>query len=81
MLDRPATPLETLIKAREIGLKVGLKFVYPGNISISGAEDTYCPKCQKAVIIRSGYRIKKNEVQNSCCSFCQAAIAGIWSTT
>lgn len=32
MLDRPPTPKETIIRARDIGLKAGLKFVHPGNI-------------------------------------------------
>jgi len=32
MLDRKITPLETLEKAKEIGLKVGLKYVYLGNV-------------------------------------------------
>ncbi|MFH1386323.1 MAG: AmmeMemoRadiSam system radical SAM enzyme [bacterium] len=32
MLDRPATPRETVIKAKEIGLEAGLKYVYTGNI-------------------------------------------------
>lgn len=32
LLDRPATPRETVLKAREIGLEAGLKYVHTGNI-------------------------------------------------
>ena len=32
MMDRPATPPATLVKAREIGLAAGLRYVYVGNI-------------------------------------------------
>jgi len=31
-MDRPATPVQTLAMAREIGLTAGLKYVYPGNV-------------------------------------------------
>ncbi|MFA6431248.1 MAG: AmmeMemoRadiSam system radical SAM enzyme [Candidatus Margulisiibacteriota bacterium] len=34
MLDRPRTSVETLIKARGIGIKAGLKNVYIGNVAI-----------------------------------------------
>jgi pyruvate formate lyase activating enzyme len=42
MLDRPRTPPETLLKARDIGLKAGLRYVYTGNIPGQGGESTYC---------------------------------------
>lgn len=32
MTDRPPTPAETIYKARDIGLKAGLKYVYTGNL-------------------------------------------------
>ena len=32
MMDRPATPVATLVRAREIGLAAGLRYVYVGNI-------------------------------------------------
>ena len=51
LTDRPATPVETLIRAREIGLEAGLKYVYTGNIPGQGGEDTLCPGCGDAVIV------------------------------
>ena len=51
----PDTPPETLIKAREIGLNEGLKFVYTGNVPGLEGENTYCPKCGELNIERKGY--------------------------
>ncbi|MFQ5832247.1 MAG: AmmeMemoRadiSam system radical SAM enzyme [Candidatus Thorarchaeota archaeon] len=54
----PETPLEVLLKGREIGWKQGLKYVYIGNVWQRGLEDTICPGCKKLVYQRSGFRSK-----------------------
>lgn len=54
----PPTPAETLYKAREIGLKVGLKFVYIGNLAVDEEDNTYCPKCGNLAIRRTGYSVE-----------------------
>ncbi|MGB9911725.1 MAG: AmmeMemoRadiSam system radical SAM enzyme [Microgenomates group bacterium] len=51
----PPTPPQTLFKAREIGLKEGLEFVYIGNLKVDKEDDTFCPKCGSLVIQRQGY--------------------------
>jgi pyruvate formate lyase activating enzyme len=53
----PPTPLETLEKAKLIAEKVGLNYVFVGNVRGRGNEDTVCPKCGQHVIKRSGYNI------------------------
>lgn len=78
MLDRPPTPAETLIMAREIGLKTGLKYVYAGNVPIPGAEDTYCGKCKNPIIVRSGFSVLKNKIRNGKCSICGEGVSGVW---
>ena len=50
------TPIDTLLRAREIGLQAGLSFVYVGNLAGTDAENTLCPGCGRTVIRRSGYR-------------------------
>jgi pyruvate formate lyase activating enzyme len=60
MLDRPATPMETLKKARDLAIKAGLRYVYLGNV-ISEYENTFCPGCGAIIVERSGYRISKRE--------------------
>ncbi len=54
--DVPPTPPQTLLKAREIGLKAGLSFVYIGNMSVEEEDDTFCPKCGNLAVRRTGYK-------------------------
>jgi pyruvate formate lyase activating enzyme len=75
----PATPVNTLLKAREIAIKTGLKYVYIGNVPGIQAENTYCPKCGKLVIERKGYNIITNNIISSRCKFCNSPVAGVWN--
>lgn len=74
----PSTPLNTLVKCREIALKTGLHYVYIGNAPGLQAESTECPKCKKTVLERKGYSIITNHIVNSRCKFCHEPIAGVW---
>ncbi|MCK4630809.1 MAG: prepilin peptidase, partial [Bacteroidales bacterium] len=74
----PPTPLSTLTKAREIALDAGIKYVYIGNVPGTEAENTFCPKCQKTLIKRRGYRILSNHVKNGKCEYCDEPISGVW---
>lgn len=73
------TPVETLEKARSIAQDVGLNFVYIDNVPGHPAESTYCPKCKRPVIQRSGFSVLSNDVINGKCKFCAKDIPGIWS--
>ena len=75
----PLTPQETLVKARELALKVGLNYVYIGNIPGNPGESTYCPGCGKMIVGRIGYFIKENNLVDGKCKFCGYKIHGIWS--
>ncbi len=55
-----ATPEAALLKAKKIALDEGLQYVYVGNTSIAGAEDTVCPKCGKTLVKRQGMQIISN---------------------
>ena len=77
LLDLPRTPLGILHRAREIGLEVGLKYVYEGNVPGEVGENTYCYKCGKPLIRRHGYAILENKIKNSECSYCGAKIDGV----
>ncbi|MDD4877570.1 MAG: AmmeMemoRadiSam system radical SAM enzyme [Candidatus Nanoarchaeia archaeon] len=74
MSDTPATPIETLEKAKETAEKAGLHYIYVGNVSEE--ENTYCPKCRKLLIRRSRHHILENNIEKGKCSFCKTAIAG-----
>ncbi len=77
LLDAPRTSAETLRRARNIGQKAGLRYVYEGNIPGEGGENTYCYNCGEILIERYGYRIIKNSVINNCCPACNSQIDGI----
>jgi pyruvate formate lyase activating enzyme len=77
LTDRPPTPLSSLEKAREIGLRAGLKYVYTGNVPGEGGENTDCPSCGRLLIERWGFQIKNNFIENGACPFCRAEISGI----
>ena len=74
----PVTPLNTLIKAKEIALEEGLKFIYVGNVPGKGYENTYCPECNKLVVERQGYTILANHIDKGNCAYCKVKIAGVW---
>ena len=78
MLNVPPTSPSFLIKARELALSLGLKYVYTGNIRHEEGETTYCPDCNKALIIRKGYEIIKNNLKKGKCPYCGKNIAGVW---
>ncbi|MDP2919418.1 MAG: AmmeMemoRadiSam system radical SAM enzyme, partial [Dehalococcoidia bacterium] len=66
------TPLATLEKAYRIGKKVGLKFVYLGNVPGHASETTTCPGCAKLVVERRGYETWVTGLAGSCCRHCGA---------
>lgn len=78
MMDRKPTPVESLRKARDIGLEEGLHFVYEGNIPGEGGENTYCPSCGTELISRFGFAIRQNRLVDGCCSDCGKKVKGVW---
>ncbi|MBI5847828.1 MAG: AmmeMemoRadiSam system radical SAM enzyme [Nitrospirae bacterium] len=78
LMDKPRTPVDTLRKARDIGFRAGLKYVYEGNVPGEGGENTYCPSCRSLLIKRVGYRILENHLTAEQCPQCKAKINGIW---
>lgn len=77
MLDRPATPAETLLRAAAIGREAGLRHVYLGNLPAAGGEDTRCPHCAETIIRRRGFRLLARETVNGHCRFCGGVVAGV----
>ena len=75
--DSFPTPAETLLKAREIGLAAGLRYVYTGNIPGIEGEHTYCYACKKPVIMRSGFTVTGYDIEDGHCRFCKARIDGV----
>lgn len=78
MRNHYPTPVSTLEEARQIALKVGLKYVYLGNLPGNPAESTHCHHCGKLVIGRRGYSVGEVNLKDGKCRFCGTRIPGIW---
>jgi pyruvate formate lyase activating enzyme len=74
----PPTPVATLERARDIALKVGLHYPYVGNVPGHPGNNTYCPKCKKPVIERTGFFVTDVRLKGHGCAECGTAIAGVW---
>lgn len=64
--DLPETPLTTLQMAYKIAKETGLRYVYTGNIPGLPSEDTFCPKCGKLAIDRTGYSVDRYDKNGEC---------------
>ncbi|MBN2491810.1 MAG: AmmeMemoRadiSam system radical SAM enzyme [Planctomycetes bacterium] len=76
--DRPATPVETLRRAREIGREAGLRFVYTGNVPGEDGENTCCPACGAELIRRFGLGVRWNRLDGGRCPKCRTEIPGVF---
>ena len=74
--DSVSTPIKSLEKAYEIGKEAGLHYVYMGNVPGSRTESTFCYKCGRILIERTGYHIRANHLKKSCCPDCGTEVAG-----
>ncbi len=77
LMDRPPTPVETLRKAREIGLEAGLRYVYTGNVPGDDGENTYCHGCGNLLFERYGFSAKKKGLEKDVCARCGEPLAGV----
>lgn len=68
-VNLPATPLETLERAREIA-REKLSYVYIGNAPQLDAGDTHCPECGEELISRFGYRARAVGLEDGKCGSC-----------
>jgi pyruvate formate lyase activating enzyme len=75
--DRPSTPTRTLVRAREIGLAAGLRYVYVGNVPGSDGEHTFCYNCGQRVIGRWGFTITDHRMKDGKCDKCGVVIDGV----
>jgi len=78
--DRAGTPLQTLIRAAELGRAEGLKFVYTGNLPAGTGpfQHTHCPRCSAVLIAREGIHVRQYRIAGGRCPDCGEAIPGIW---
>ena len=74
----PSTPVATLERAREIGLRAGLRYVYLGNVPGHPGEHTVCPNCGTILVRRGLLRLARCDVTpDGRCPRCGQKIAGV----
>jgi pyruvate formate lyase activating enzyme len=67
--------VESLIKARELAINEGVRYVYVGNVPYLEYENTFCPSCGRAVIEREGYDIVGwHLTEENRCEYCGEGI-------
>ena len=74
----PPTPISTLEQARTKAMEAGLNYVYIGNVPGHDGENTFCPRCGKAVIRRAGFFVVENQLDHGRCGYCDNPVPGIW---
>ena len=75
------TAAADLIRAAEIGVEEGLRFVYAGNLPgrVGEWENTRCPQCRRTLIERRGYLIRSYGLTaQGKCSSCGGIVPGVW---
>ena len=70
----PATPVATLERAREIALAKGIRYAYVGNVPDHPGNHTYCPKCKKAVVRRTGMFVLEKNLKGGACASCMKGV-------
>lgn len=63
-LNVPRTPIETLLLAKELALKKGIKYCYIGNLFKEGVSDTICRGCGNILVKRLGLTVKVEGIKD-----------------
>ncbi len=79
MTDKPHTAKSSLLLARSIASKNGVRYAYVGNVHDKAAESTYCHHCGELLIGRDWYVLSDwNLDAASHCRFCGTQCAGLF---
>ena len=79
MLGTPATPPETLARARQIAMKAGVRYAYVGNVHDVGRQSTYCHGCGTRVIERDWHALGEWGLDlEGRCKACGTPVAGVF---
>jgi len=83
MTDKPNTPLDTVVRARRIAMKNGIRYAYTGNVHDPEGDATTCHQCGTLLIGRDWYDITKWAVEtggnySGNCAKCGTPVAGVF---
>ncbi len=81
MTGKPNTPLETVVRARKIAMKNGIRYAYTGNVHDPEGDATLCHQCGDMLIGRDWYNITAWAVEtagnyNGNCANCGTPVPG-----
>jgi pyruvate formate lyase activating enzyme len=79
LLNLPPTPVATLERIWQLAKAKGLHYAFVGNVPDHPGNHTYCPKCAKVVVRRTGFFVTEQNLRNGRCAFCGERVAGVWS--
>ncbi len=81
MRDRPRTPHATLVRARDIAMRQGLRYVYVGNVVDPDRASTYCHQCGTRLIGRDVHRVRAWHLDGEGrCRSCGTPCAGVFES-
>lgn len=79
MQDKPRTPRESLIRAREIAVGNGIRYAYVGNVHYKAGDSTFCYHCDRLLIGRDWYELSEwNLTPEGRCNRCGTPCAGVF---
>ena len=79
MMDKPNTPPETVMRARRIARKNGVRYAFTGNVHDRDGGSTYCHACGEALIARDWYQLSSwTLTDDGHCRSCGAPCAGVF---
>ncbi len=74
--DKEPTPLESLLRAREIGKNHNIRYIYLGNVG--GYSDTRCFNCNWLLVERTPYGLDEIIIDDHSCPNFGVTIEGRW---
>ncbi len=79
MMDTPPTPPSTLLRARQIAMNNGIRYVYVGNVHYKEGDSTWCHQCGNLLIGRDWYELSEwNLTPQGACNRCGVVCAGVF---
>jgi pyruvate formate lyase activating enzyme len=75
----PPTPVALLEQARAAAMAAGLEYVYIGNVPGHEGENTFCPRCRRLLVERSGFMVRGVHLKAGKCGTCGTPVPGIWA--
>ncbi|OYP30354.1 AmmeMemoRadiSam system radical SAM enzyme [Rhodopirellula sp. MGV] len=78
LTDRNRTEHHCLIQSYEIAKRVGLNYVYLGNVHDTQRQSTYCDHCQRLIIERDWHQLGQYSLRHDRCAHCDHPIPGVF---